>query len=242
MSFEITPAIDIKEGKCVQLVEGRPGTGSEYGDPVEMASEWVERGANRLHIIDLDGAIKGDQSNLNLIKKIINSVDKPIQVGGGIRNPQKVRELGELDVDRLIIGSAAFNNPDFIEEAKKELKETKTSLFICLDSRDNEVMIEGWKESAGVSVTRAVDFFQEKEVDGFLLTDIAKEGKLEGIDIEWIRSVSKKVDKKLIVSGGISSLSDLISLRDAGIEEVVVGTALYEGKINLKEAKNALGD
>ncbi|WP_201721317.1 1-(5-phosphoribosyl)-5-[(5-phosphoribosylamino)methylideneamino]imidazole-4-carboxamide isomerase [Methanonatronarchaeum thermophilum] len=231
--FEVIPAVDIKDGKCVQLVQGKPGTGSEYGDPVDAAERWVDSGANRLHIIDLDGAFKGRQKNFDTIRKIVEKFDVPIQVGGGIRSYSAAEKLIEVGVDRVFVGTIAFNDKKLL---KKLVGSFGKSIYVSIDAKAGEVMVDGWTKGSGVNVVEACRKFEAVGVGGFLFTNIDKEGKMEGIDIGSFSEVIGATEMPVIASGGVSSIKDLDALKKVGASGAVVGTALYNGKLDFNKA------
>ncbi|RZN62898.1 1-(5-phosphoribosyl)-5-[(5-phosphoribosylamino)methylideneamino]imidazole-4-carboxamide isomerase [Methanonatronarchaeum sp. AMET6-2] len=235
--FELIPAVDIKNGRCVQLVQGKPGTGGEFGRPVDAAGRWVEMGASRLHVIDLDGAFKGRQKNFSSIKKIIRGFEVPVQVGGGIRSFEAAERLFNVGVDRVFVGTAAFKNTELL---KRLVELYGDSIYVSIDSSDGEVMVDGWTEGSGVDVIDACSEFEEIGVGGFLFTNIDKEGLLEGIDLKGFKKVIDSTNLPVIASGGISSIDDVLQLRDAGAAGAVVGSALYKGKLDFERTIDML--
>ncbi|WGI16675.1 1-(5-phosphoribosyl)-5-[(5-phosphoribosylamino)methylideneamino]imidazole-4-carboxamide isomerase [Methanonatronarchaeum sp. AMET-Sl] len=231
--FDVIPAVDIKDGRCVQLVQGKPGTGDEYGGPVMAAERWVGSGARRLHVIDLDGAFKGRQKNFDSIREIVERFDVPVQVGGGIRSYSAVERLIDLGVDRVFVGTIAFEDRDLLERVVDGFGE---SIYISIDAKDGEVMVDGWTKGSGVEVTEACKEFEELGVGGFLFTNIDKEGKMEGIDIDSFKRVIEATELPVVASGGVSSIQDLVDLDNAGASGAVVGSALYNGKLDFSKA------
>ncbi len=231
--MKIIPAVDIMDGECVQLVGGKPETKKSYGNPVEIAKKWVSEGAEILHVIDLDAALgKGD--NTETVLDIAHSVDVPIQLGGGIRSMEKAEFLLNSDIDRIILGTLAI--ADYFNEFKilNELNKKFTGRVIsAVDSRDGRVVVRGWQEETEL---KAQDFMNEAEdlVWGFLYTDVNVEGRMEGINISSIETVLSSTKKPVIVSGGISSEKDIEKLNNTGVWGIVLGKALYEGRIKLK--------
>ena len=224
----VIPAVDIKDGKCVQLVGGEPGTETYYGDPVKVAKLWQEQGAQLLHVIDLDAAL-GSGSNLELVKKIKEAVKIPVQFGGGIRTEAKARKVLEAGVDRIIIGTLAIKEPKVIKALTKDYPNSR--LMVALDSRDGKVVVKGWKEKTEIPTARLIRRFR-RSVFGFLVTDLDSEGKMEGIDLKEFAALTSQTDAKIIASGGISSAEDIEALRRIGAYGCVIGKALYEGKLN----------
>ncbi|KZX14977.1 1-(5-phosphoribosyl)-5-[(5-phosphoribosylamino)methylideneamino] imidazole-4-carboxamide isomerase [Methanobrevibacter cuticularis] len=239
MSFEdkkmlIMPAVDIKNGKCVQLVQGKPGTEQVIiENPENVAKSWEDKGAEIIHVIDLDGAIES-KDNLETIKKILNEVSVPIQLGGGIRSPEYAKQLLNLDIDRLIIGTMAIKNPEIIAELSKEFG--KDRIMIALDSKDSKVVIKGWKEKTDKKATEISKKFQEKGAGSILFTNVDVEGLLEGFDLQPAIDLVKSVDIPIVYSGGITTLNDIKKLSTTGVKGVVIGSALYKDRIDIKEA------
>lgn len=229
----VIPAVDIKDGKCVQLVGGEPGTGFEYGDPVNAALEWEERGAEFLHLIDLDGAMdEGD--NLEKIAEILANVNICVQVGGGIRTIEKACELLGIGADRVILGTAALEDPGLVEDLTE--KASRGSVIVALDVKKGKVASEGWKNKTEMEFIDMAKMFEERGAGYILFTNIDVEGKMSGIDPEPIEKIVGSVDIPIIASGGVSSLDDVKRIKKAGASAVVIGTALYEGKLIFEEA------
>jgi len=224
----VIPAVDIKDGKCVQLVQGEPGTEKYYGDPVKVAKLWQEKGAQMLHVIDLDATL-GSGDNLELVKKIREAVPIPIEFGGGIRSEKRARELLDAGVDRIIIGTLAVKQPAVIKSLTKDYPNSR--LMVALDSRGGKVVIKGWKEKTDIPTLRLIRRFR-RSVFGFLVTDVDSEGKMEGIDLGEFEALTSNTDAKIIASGGITSADDIEALRKIGAYGCVIGKALYEGKID----------
>lgn len=231
--MNIFPAIDIKKGKCVRLVQGDFAKLETYGDnPVEVAASWVEQGAKNLHIIDLDGALMGEAVNKNLIMDIIKEVNVPVQFGGGIRDMKYVDEMIEAGVTRVILGTSALSDKKFLKEALKTYGE---KVAVSLDAKNGYVAVRGWTELTDVT---AADLAMEMETYGLktvVYTDISKDGMLGGPNFEEIDKMNKRIKSNLIASGGISSPEDVKKLREMGIYGCVIGKALYTGGLNLAD-------
>ena len=235
--FEVIPAVDIQDGEAVQLVGGERETGTAYGDPVEAAAGWVDAGASILHLVDLDGAFEGERRNAPVIDSIVASVDVETQLGGGIRSAADARDLLERGVDRVIIGTAAVENPDIV----REISETRPgSVMVSLDSRAGEVQVAGWTEGTGLDPVEAASRYERLGAGAILFTDIDVEGRMVGIRSDPIRQLVEAVDIPVVASGGVGSIDDIQTIRDAGAAGVVVGTALYEGVFDLAEAQAAV--
>lgn len=235
MRFEVIPAVDIKDGKCVQLVQGIPGTETiSLDDPVGVAKRWAEEGAKRLHLVDLDGAFEGTRKNAHLVKPIMEMCSMPIQVGGGIRSYEDAASLLNMGVDRIIMGTAAMNDPTLVKRLIGEFGGER--IMVALDTRNNEVVIEGWKRGAGVNPIALGTQMEELGVGSILFTNVNVEGLLRGVDPEPIRALVQAVRIPVVASGGVTSLNDLTAIKDAGAAGAVVGTALYKGNFTLREA------
>lgn len=234
----IIPAIDIKEGKCVRLTQGRMDEVTVYyDDPVEVAKKWAGLGAELIHLVDLDGAVEGDAVNLDVIKRIIDAVDVPVQLGGGIRDEKTAEAYLSMDrVKRIIIGTAAYDNPNLL----KELTASHPGrIAVGIDAKDGRVAIKGWVE---VTDERAVDLAMklvDADVACLIYTDISRDGTLTGPNIEATREIAESVSIPVIASGGISSVKDIEDYRGVPVEGIIVGKALYSGAVHLKDAIKA---
>ncbi|QLD85348.1 1-(5-phosphoribosyl)-5-[(5-phosphoribosylamino)methylideneamino]imidazole-4-carboxamide isomerase [Natronomonas halophila] len=231
--FEVVPAVDMQDGQVVQLVGGERGTGKEYGDPVEAAERWVDAGAETLHLVDLDGAFEGERGNAPAVEAILDAVDTDVQLGGGIRTTEDATGLLELGVDRVILGTAAVENPDIVADISEEYPGT---VMVSLDAKGGEVVVSGWTEGTGLDPAEAAARYEELGAGAILFTDVDVEGQLEGIRREPVERVVDAVDIPVVASGGVATLADVRALKEVGAAAVVVGTALYEGRFTLEEA------
>jgi phosphoribosylformimino-5-aminoimidazole carboxamide ribotide isomerase len=232
-SFEVVPAVDMEGGEVVQLVQGERGTEKRYGDPVEAARRWLDEGAESLHLVDLDGAFDGERANAPAVERILDAVDVPVQLGGGIRTAEDAVDLLDRGVDRVILGTAAVEDPDIV----REISETHPgSVVVSLDAKDGEVVVAGWTEGTGLDPAEAAGRYEELGAGAILFTDVDVEGKLEGVRTETVERVVEAVDIPVVASGGVATVEDVRALREAGAAAVVVGTALYEGRFTLREA------
>jgi len=235
--FEVVPAVDVQDGEVVQLVQGERGTEKRYGDPVESAERWVDDGASTLHLVDLDGAFEGERANADAIGRVIDAVDVDVQLGGGIRTAADARSLLDRGVDRVILGTAAVENPDIVET----ISETHPgSVMVSLDAKEGEVVVSGWTEGTGLDPAAAAERYEDLGAGAILFTDVDVEGRLEGVQTGPVERIAGAVDIPVVASGGVATLSDVRALRDAGAAAVVVGSALYEGRFGLREAARAV--
>ena len=237
--FQVIPAVDIQDGEVVQLVQGERGTEKTYGDPVEAARRWIDEGAEALHLVDLDGAFEGERANADAIDAVLETVDVPTQLGGGIRTVDDAVDLLERGVDRVILGTAAVENPEIVAEISERHPD---SVVVSLDAKDGEVVVEGWTEGAGISPVEAAERYEELGAAAILFTNVDVEGRLEGVATEPVRELVAATDIPVIASGGVATLEDVRDLQDAGAAAVVVGSALYEGNFTLEEARAAVDE
>ncbi len=237
---EIIPSIDLKSGLCVRLYQGDYSRETVYSeDPVGIALQWRSQGAVRLHVVDLDGAARGEPVNLEVIEAIANRVDVSIQVGGGIRNLEVAQMLLDMGVDRVVLGTAAVKEPDLV----KRLCDDRGSqrVVVAVDSRDELVAINGWTEGTSLTVLDIVRRMEEAGVRRFLTTDISKDGTLTQPNFDSLGELVRRTSSAVLASGGVSSMDHIIRLAGLGVEGAVVGTALYTGDISLKAAIEAAG-
>ena len=236
----IIPAIDIKEGRCVRLRQGRMEDETVFSEnPLEVAERWVSQGARRLHIVDLDGATSGRPRNFQTIKDIASShPDIPVQVGGGIRDEDTVQEYLECGVQYVIIGTRAVTAPHFVNDLCLEFP---GHIIIGLDAKDGKVAIDGWSK---LSHHDAIDLAQHFETDGvaaIVFTDVSRDGMMQGLNVQSTVELAEAIHIPVIASGGVTSIDDiknLCSTDEEGIVGVIVGRALYEGTIDLAQAQD----
>ncbi len=236
------PAIDLKEGKAVRLLQGRMEDSTVYADnPVEVAKDFESQGAKYLHMVDLNGAFTGEPVNDAVIRQIVESVSLKIQVGGGIRTMERITELLELGVDRVILGTIAVKNPELVAEAARRYGRR---VIVGIDAKDGLVAVQGWVERTEM---RAVDLgkaMQRVGIRSVVFTDIARDGMLTGLNLESTVEMARETGLSVIASGGISTLDDLRKvqaevLKGVSIEGAITGKALYSGAFTLKEALEA---
>jgi phosphoribosylformimino-5-aminoimidazole carboxamide ribotide isomerase len=233
--FEVVPAVDMQDGEVVQLVQGERGTEKTYGDPVEAAEQWVQQGAETLHLVDLDGAFEGERGNADTVEAILDAVEIEVQLGGGIRTAADATDLLSRGVDRVILGTAAVENPGIVEDISAQFP---GSVMVSLDAKGGEVVVSGWTEGTGLDPAEAATRYEELGAGAILFTDVDVEGRLAGVQTGRVREVVEAVEIPVVASGGVATLDDVRALRDAGAAAVVVGTALYEGKFTLEAAKS----
>lgn len=230
----IFPAIDIKDNKCVRLIQGDFNKVSIYGDePDKIAKKWEESGSKFIHIVSLNGARGEGNINDNSIKRILDTVNVPIQVGGGIRDEERAKILFDLGVNRIILGSIAVKNRQLL---KNLLNKYKDKIVVSIDARDNLVALEGWEE---ISKVNSIEFCKELEQMGvktIVYTDISKDGMLDGPNFDIYKILSKETNLDIIASGGITTIDDVKKLIEMNIYGAIIGKSLYENKIDLKEA------
>jgi len=231
--FEVVPAVDVRDGQVVQLVGGERGTGREYGAPVAAARRWVDAGARTLHLVDLDGAFEGERANADAIAAVVDAVDVPVQLGGGIRTRDDAAGLLADGVDRVILGTAAVENPELVAALSEDYP---GRVVVSLDAREGEVVVAGWTEGTGLDPVEAAARYADLGAAGILFTDVDVEGRMAGVRADPVRRLVDRVGVPVVASGGVGTLEDVRTLREAGAAAVVVGTALYEGRFTLAEA------
>jgi phosphoribosylformimino-5-aminoimidazole carboxamide ribotide isomerase len=231
-AFTVYPAIDLRDGKCVRLKQGDFGRSKEYdADPVERAREWERQGAAAIHVVDLDGTEMGSPAQLDLIERMADTVNTPLQVGGGIRTLKDLRVVQEAGAERVVMGTAVVGDRELRLEA---IEAAGASLVVAVDARDGIVATHGWRQSSGISV---LDLAEELAADGVasvLYTDVARDGMDTGAALETTAAVAKTIPT--VASGGVRGVEDVAALyKTPGVVGVVVGTALYEGQVTLME-------
>lgn len=233
----IFPAIDLKDGKCVRLYKGKMDEATVFSDnPVEMALKWQEKGAEYLHLVDLNGAFAGSPQNRKVISQIVSSLDIPVQVGGGIRNLETIEELLGEGVARVILGTSAVTDPSLVEKACAKFDE---QIVLGIDAKDGLVAIEGWKKESTKNFLELAFEMKELGIKRVIFTDTSLDGTLQGPNIKSTKELAEKSGLKIIASGGVSSLQDiknLLPLKELGVEGVIVGKALYVGNFQLEDA------
>lgn len=239
--MKIFPAIDLKENKCVRLTRGEDSTSVVFNtNPVEQAKYFEDQGCERLHLVDLDSAFERNNINNDTIKKIRDGISIPIQIGGGIRSEDIVKNYFDLGANYLIIGSFAISNS---EEVKRLANNYPQKIYVALDILNNKIMVKGWVEESDFTPAKLFETYEESSVRGYVLTDIEKDGMLTGLNQEMILQNISLTSKKLIVGGGLKDNFDLEKLRmiqSDNLEGVIAGKSFYVGNIDLKEAQKIL--
>ncbi len=236
----LIPAIDLKEGQCVRLRQGLMEDATVFSDrPVEMALHWVEQGARRLHLVDLDGAFAGRPKNFGAIKEILQEVshDIPVQLGGGIRDMETVEKYLDLGLQYVIIGTAAVKNPQFLHDACDAFP---GQIIVGLDAKDGQVAIDGWAKLTKYHVTDLAKRFADYGTHSIIYTDIGRDGMLSGVNIEATQALAEAINIPVVASGGLTNLDDvraLCAVEASGVEGAITGRAIYEGSIDFEEAQ-----
>ena len=238
----LIPAIDLKNGQCVRLRQGRMDEVTVFSkDPVSVAKRWVDEGAQRLHVVDLDGAVKGSPGNLKALEKIVAAVgDVPVQAGGGVRDEETVQHYLDVGVSFIIIGTKAVNTPHFLRDLCLEYPR---HIFVGLDAKDGRVAIDGWNKLSHHDVVEMAQHCERDGVEAIIYTDIGRDGMMQGFNVDATRALARSVNTPVIASGGVSSLEDLHSLgglREDGVIGAVIGRALYEGGLQFKDCLKAV--
>jgi phosphoribosylformimino-5-aminoimidazole carboxamide ribotide isomerase len=232
--MEIIPAIDIRGGKCVRLLQGRYDEETVYGDdPLEMAKRWENEGATRLHVVDLDGARDGYPTNLPIIARIASTLKIPVQMGGGLRERDSIKEVLDGGVQRAIVGTKAAREPQWAQQMFAEFGD---GVILGLDARDGFVSVSGWEESTQLPATHFAQTMQNFGCRRIIFTDIARDGTLAGPNAIALREIAEAVEIPVVASGGVHKSTDVRILKNIpNVESVIVGKALYEGTATLKQ-------
>ena len=240
--MNVIPAIDLLDGKCVRLYQGDYQQSQVFNEnPVEVAQQWLEQGATRLHLVDLDGAKQGKPLNLSVIEAIVKAVDIEVQVGGGLRTYDSVKKILDLGVKRAILGTVAVEQPELVQQLCQDFPE---QIFVGIDARNGKVATKGWLETSTVEATDLAQKMAKLGAAAIIYTDIHRDGTLTGPNLDALRELANAIDIPVIASGGVSKLTDLLSLlalEPLGVNAVIVGRAIYTGDVNLKEAIQAIG-
>lgn len=233
--MQLYPAIDMKGGKCVRLTQGLFDNVRVYSDtPADMAKLWVSQGATFLHIVDLDGALAGHSVNEAAIRAIAESVDVPIQLGGGIRSREAVKNMLALGITRCIIGTRAVEQPEFIRELVQEFGADR--IVVGVDAKDGMVAVEGWEKTSTLTAVELCEQMKSYGAEHIVYTDISRDGTLTGPNVAYTKMLTDETGLDVIASGGMSCMEDLQTLYESGIRGAIIGKALYENRINLTDA------
>ncbi|RMF24839.1 MAG: 1-(5-phosphoribosyl)-5-[(5-phosphoribosylamino)methylideneamino]imidazole-4-carboxamide isomerase [Cyanobacteria bacterium J083] len=241
--MEVIPAIDLLAGKCVRLYQGDYTRSQVFNDnPVEVARTWAQQGATRIHVVDLDGAKIGKTANLEVIQAIVAAINIPVQVGGGLRDRAGVKRLLDIGVQRVILGTVAVERPDLVAQLAQEFPQ---QIIVGIDARNGKVATRGWLETSEINAIDLAKNMANKGAAAIIYTDIQRDGTMTGPNLAALRELAQALDIPVIASGGVSSLTDLLSLltlEPLGVTGVIVGKAIYTGDIDLSEAVQAIGN
>ena len=238
----LIPAIDLKNGFCVRLLQGDSDMETVYSsDPAAMAVKFEEAGAERLHLVDLDGALQGEGANIPSILSILNNVSIPVQIGGGLRTEEDIDSIIDLGASAVIVGTMAVKRSDVLEKILN--KYTDEQIILGIDARNRKVSIEGWKESTEIQDVKFALRWIDYGIKRVVFTDISRDGMLSGPNLAALREMAEHTGLKIVASGGISSMEDLEQLKTLepnGVDQAISGKAIYEGKIDLKRVFKCL--
>ena len=233
----VIPAIDIRNGRCVRLQQGEMSKETVYSEvPQEMAIKWFNEGAERLHLVDLDGAVEGRPVNSEVIENIVNAVQIPIQLGGGIRELKTIEAYLELGIHQVILGTVAYKDPEFVTLACREFPDR---VILGIDAKKGNVAVEGWTEETDISPIRMAKDYESLGISKIIYTDIQRDGMRTGPNVEATKDLAEAVEIPVIASGGISGIDDvakILTLSGYGVTGMITGKAIYEGTLNLSDA------
>ncbi len=236
--LELIPAVDLKGGKCVRLQEGVASRSTEYSsDPVSMALHWEAQGATRLHLVDLDGAFSGQAAHLEIAKSIFRALKIPVQFGGGLRTLEQIETILDLGARRAILGTVAVENPQIVEEAARR---HPGAIVVGIDARQGKVALRGWVDQTSLAAAEVALRMKDLGVERVIYTDVARDGMLQGVNYLETERLGRETGMKIIASGGVTSIEDIRALwerRACGIEGVILGRALYDGKIDFGKVR-----
>jgi len=240
----IIPAIDLRGGRCVRLAQGRPAEETVYSEnPLNIARKWYDAGAEMLHIVNLDAALNtNDADNLKALERILYDVNIPVQCGGGVRSLDDVRKLDELGVTRIVIGTAAIETPVLLQHI---IDEFGTTIVVGIDAREGKVAVRGWEKTSEVTALELAHKVAEMGIERIVYTDITRDGMLAGVNLDATRELAEASGLKVTASGGVAALEDIYALKElekSGVDSVIIGKALYEGRFTIDEALDAAED
>ena len=238
----LIPAIDLKKGVCVRLIQGDSEKQTVYSsDPAAMAVKFEKAGAKRIHIVDLDGAFQGVGANISSIRSILEKISIPVQIGGGMRTEEDIDRMFKLGVSAVIVGTMAVKSPNVLEKLLSKYNGEK--IILGLDARNRKVSIKGWKENTEIKDLEFALRWKNSGIKRVVFTDISRDGMLNGPNLDGLREMAKHTGLKIVASGGISSMEDLEKLKflePYGVDQVIIGKAIYEGKIDLRKGLKCL--
>jgi len=235
--MKIIPAIDLMNGQVVRLYKGDPKQKTVYSDnPIEIAKKWEANGADMLHLVDLDATL-GIGSNISIIKKILDEISIPVEVAGGLRDKSIVMDVAKIS-KRIVLGTLAFNDKPLLKTLLSELGSEK--IVVSVDHKDGKIVIHGWQKNTGISVLDAINDFLDMGFTEFLLTNVSRDGTMEGPDLEFLEQTCRLTNANVIASGGISNVNDIKNVKEKNAFGVILGKALYENKISIEDAKKLL--
>ena len=235
--MKIIPAIDLMNGQVVRLYKGDPKQKTVYSDnPVEIAKKWEVNGADMLHLVDLDATL-GIGSNISIIKNMLKEISIPVEVAGGLRDESLILEIAKIS-SRIVIGTLAFKDKELLKKLLSSLGSEK--IVISVDHKDGEIVINGWQNSTGIKLIDAIKEFLDMGFTEFLLTNVSRDGTLEGPDLEFLEQACNLESTNVIASGGISNVADVKNVKEKNAFGVILGKALYENKISIEEAKKII--
>jgi phosphoribosylformimino-5-aminoimidazole carboxamide ribotide isomerase len=233
--MEIFPVIDLLDGRCVRLTQGDYERVTVFDDnPAAVAKRWVDQGARRLHVVDLDGARDGVRTNANAVSAVIEAIDIPVQLGGGVRDAAEARRLIDMGVDRVIIGTAAIEAPDEVQAAVEDVG--ADHVIVGVDAKDGMVQTRGWLEQSGVTAIDLAKQMADRGVRRFIYTDTSRDGTMTHPNFDAVAELGASLRYPIIVAGGIASIEDLVELAKLGVEGAISGMAIYSGALDLKRA------
>jgi len=239
--LEIIPAVDVKQGRCVRLVQGNMSSETVYfEDPLAAARFWTDQGAARLHIVDLDGAVSGSPKNRKVIERVVKEIPIPVQLGGGLRTSEDIQHYFDAGVDRIILGTSVYRQPEFVKDA---MRQHPQRIFLGIDAKEGVVAVEGWTHVTQIRPIDLIQTYASLPVGGVIYTDISRDGMLTGPNLAGIREVVTLSFLPVIASGGISKREDVLvlsPLQTEGLIGIIIGKALYTGALTLREAKDAV--
>ena len=233
--MKIIPSIDLLEGNVVRLIKGKAEKKITYSnDPITIAKRWEEQGADLVHIVDLDSAFRTGNSNIELISKVVNALRIPVQIGGGIRSIDSLKLVLKMGVSKVVLGTMAFKEPNSLKRLAKTIS---SKIIISIDQSNGMIMLDGWRETSGFDILHGINMFMSMGLNEFLLTSIDRDGTLTGPDVETLSFAASISGTNIIASGGISSVLDLVRIRNTGCSSAILGRAIYEEKFSVSQAK-----